>query len=216
MNNLAYQQKETSPADALSAIVELPKQIAAQLVPFLEKADIEVYKHFLKTMYHYTKDAEPQLQHARDLCPNEELHEYFDTMAKEERGHYLLAKKDYEEFGEDVTASAEPPQVERFKHYWYGLGKADINEFVGAMYVFENVAAAVGREVVAMMQRLELTKRQSRWLRVHLEADIGHGDEAFGMCKKYVSRNPSAMLEAAQIGAVEWANVFKHAFSHNG
>lgn len=191
-----------------------PIQIAKELAPLLEATDLETYKHFLVTMYHYTHYAYEQLTQARDLCEDAILYDYFDIMAKEERGHYLLAKKDFEEFGERVEDHPEPESVRRFRDYWYGLGTDNVNEFVGAMYVFENVAMAVAKEVVAMMQRLELTKKQSRWLRVHLEADIGHGDEALKMCQYCVADNPAAMLRAAEDGALEWAAVFKYGFRH--
>ncbi|MES2985292.1 MAG: iron-containing redox enzyme family protein [Pseudomonadota bacterium] len=206
----------TTSNDVMRALPSFPVSIANELRPLLEKADIETYKHFLSTMYHYTYRAEEQLTHARDLCSDPELFKYFDIMAKEERGHYLLAKKDFEEFGGNVETTERPASVKNFQDYWYALGTDNVNEFVGAMYVFENVASALAREIIDMMKRLELTKRQSRWLRVHLEADVGHGDEALQMCEKYVGDNPEAMLRAAEYGTEEWAAVFKYAFSHNG
>lgn len=200
--------------DVLLEMAALPGGIAQELSPLLQAADLEVYKHFLLTMYHYTRDAEKQLKFARDKCKESELYDYFEEMAREERGHYLLAKRDYEELGGNVEKSVEPRSVEQFRNYWYNLGKENSNEFLGAMYVFENVATRVGRDVIAMMERLNLTKRQSRWLRVHLEADVGHGDEAEKMCQKYLAKNPQAMLRAAQEGAAEWMAVFRYAFSN--
>ena len=210
----AHKKSMLTSHEVMSILPTFPVSIANELRPLLANADIATYRHFLSTMYHYTRNAEEQLTHARDMCADPILHKYFDIMAKEERGHYLLAKKDYEEFGDDVTITMPPSSVKKFQAYWYGLGQDNVNEFVGAMYVFENVAAALAREIIDMMQRLELTKKQTRWLRVHLEADVGHGDEAMQMCAKYVMDNPSAMLRAAEYGSEEWASVFKHAFSN--
>lgn len=215
MSSLAkeYQESVTG-EEVLRILPTFPATIAKELAPLLKTADIETYKHFLVTMYHYTHNAEPQLIHAMDQCTDPVMKEYFKEMAKEERGHHLLAKRDYEEFGCSVEDSIAPPSVKSFHDYWYGLGKENVNEFVGAMYVFENVAKAVGKDIRDMMSRLELTKRQSRWLLVHLEADIGHGDEAGEMCSRFINDNPAAMLMAAEVGAEEWMAVFRHAFSN--
>ncbi len=200
--------------EVLKKLPEYPAWIAQELRPLLQATDIDVYQHFLVTMYHYTHHAEEQLIHARDMCEDPILKAYFAEMAREERGHYLLAKRDYEEFGKSVEDHPAPASVKSFQDYWFGLGLEDVNEFVGAMFVFENVAGAVGKDLREMMARLQLTKRQSRWLLVHLEADIGHGNEAWNMCQKYAESNPGAMLRAAEEGAEEWLDVFRYAFSN--
>jgi len=202
--------------DVLDIIPTLTQGIARDLSPLLHAADMTIYKNFLVTMYHYTRYAEDQLLHASNLCKDAELKAYFYQMSREERGHYLLAKRDYEELGGNVEESIAPPFIKDFSEFWYGLGTRNVNEFVGAMYVFENVATLVAKDVIDMMQRLQLTRRQSRWLRVHLEADVGHGEEAMEVCRKYVSDDPKALLEAAQEAAVQWMTVFRHAFSNNG
>ncbi len=202
-------------SEVLNVLPSFPTRIAKELAPLMQKATLETYQHFLLTVYHYTYYAEEQLTHARDLCDDPILYAYFNQMAKEERGHYLLAKKDYEEFGLNVEDSIVPPFVENFRTYWYKLGSRNVNEFIGAMYVFESVAILVAKHAIDIMQRLELTRKQSRWLRVHLEADVGHGEEAFQMCKQYVDLDPAAMLEAAANGADEWMDVFRFAFSNN-
>jgi hypothetical protein len=197
----------------LNVLPEYPARIAKELSPLLQKADLKTYQNFLLTMYFYTYKAEDMLIHARNLAPDSRLQTYFHKMAREERGHYLLAKKDFEEFGLRVEERPEPALVSNFRNFWFGLGKQSINEFLGALYVFENVASLVGKDVIEMMQRLELTKKQSRWLRVHLEADAGHGEDALNICKQYIDENPEALLEAVAIGAQEWMNVFRYALS---
>jgi hypothetical protein len=213
--SLALQKSEipTTADEVLTEIQKFPQWIASELRPLLAATDIEIYKHFLVTMYHYTYHAEEQLIHAANCCENPELKSYFKEMAHEERGHYLIAKRDYEEFGLNVEDSAPPPSVQSFRDYWYRLGQNNVNEFVGAMYVFENVAMAVGKDIRDMIARLNLTKKQARWLWVHLEADIGHGNEAWEMCSKYAQDNPQALYVAAEEGAREWMDVFRYAFS---
>lgn len=215
MQNAQLKEKPLTGEQVLNILPQFPAQIAKELSPLLQKTDIKVYKNFLLTMYFYTYKAEEQLIHARNLATDSTLQTYFHKMAREERGHYLLAKKDYEEFGLNVEDGIEPLMVGSFRDYWYNLGKRNINEFLGALYVFESVATLVAKDVIDMMQRLELTRKQSRWLRVHLEADVGHGEDALNICKEYVNNDPEAMLQAATDGAQEWMNVFRHAFSNN-
>ena len=135
----------------MGALPTFPQKIAQQLAPLIQSTDIETYKHFLATMYHYTYNAEEQLMHASESCTDPVLKDYFYHMAREERGHYLLAKRDYEEFGDDIERTKAPESVKNFQDYWYGLGQDNVNEFIGAMYVFENVASAVAKDVIEMM-----------------------------------------------------------------
>ena len=214
MTHALLKEIPLSGVQVLSLLPEYPAKIARELSPLLQKADIKTYQNFLLTMYFYTYKAEDMLTHARNLAPDPTLQTYFHKMAREERGHYLLAKKDFEEFGLSIEARPEPTFVSNFRDFWFGLGKQSINEFLGALYVFENVASLVGKDVIEMMQRLELTRKQSRWLRVHLEADVGHGEDALNICKQYVDDSPEAMLRAVAEGAEEWMNVFRYALSN--
>lgn len=194
-------------------LLPFPHQAADAVRPLLRGCTLEGYKHFLYMMYHYTKDSENKLYFAADQSPIPELKEYFTHMAKEERGHYLLAMRDYEALGGSMDMTGVPASVKDFNDFWYQLGAKDCNEFLGALYVFESVASLVNEEIKELVMRLKLTKTQSRWLSVHAEADVGHGDEAAHMCIKYFDRNPYAMIDAAAQATVKWSAVFVNAFS---
>jgi hypothetical protein len=202
--------------DVLRILPTLPQGIGKKLSPLLQAADMETYKHFLVTMYHYTHYALDQLKYAEDMCEDSELKAYFAEMAREEDGHHLLAKRDFERLGGNLEDCPAPASVQSFRNYWYGLGKENVNEFLGAMYVFENVASAVAKDIIDMMARLNLKRSQATWLNTHIEADVGHGDEAWKMCAQYAHHNPDTILRAAKEGASEWMAVFEHAFSNNG
>jgi hypothetical protein len=197
----------------LSQLHTYPQKAAANVKPLLQKCNIEEYKHFLYMMYHYTRDSENKLYFAAEQSNDLELKQYFNTMAHEERGHYLLALKDYEGLGGDIDTETLPSSVRDFNDFWYGLGQKDCNEFLGALYVFESVASLVGNEIKDLIQRLKLTKKQYRWLAVHAEADEGHGNAAKEMCIKYIHRNPSALVNAASGATERWSAVFVNAFT---
>ncbi len=203
-------------AEVLQILPTLPQGIGKKLSPLLQKADMAVYRHFLVTMYHYTHDALPQLKYAEDQCSDPALKDYFEEMGREEDGHHLLAKRDFERLCGLLENFPTPPSVKNFRDYWYNLGKANVNEFLGAMYVFENVAGYVAKDITDMIKRLELKRSQATWLFTHIEADIDHGSDALKMCERYVHDDPEAMLRAAQDGAKEWMAVFDYAFSNMG
>jgi hypothetical protein len=180
---------------------------------FIRQADVENYKNFLKMMYYYTLDSENKLQFAADHSDNDELREYFLQMKKEETNHFLLAKKDYEGYGGTIDERYIPPVVQAFNDFWYSHGKTDVAEFVGALYIFESIATRVQDDIRDLLQRLEVTGKQSRWLRVHVEADEEHGEEAYDMCAKYIGRNPEAIVAAAAQARDRWIAVFREALS---
>ena len=194
-------------------LLPYPQQAADIVRPLLNSCTLEGYKHFLYMMYHYTKDSENKLNFAAEKSSLSDLKQYFGNMAKEERGHYILALKDYEALGGHIDIETMPISVKNFNDFWYRLGQRDCNEFLGALYVFESVASLVGDEIKALIKRLQVTKKQCRWLAVHAEADIEHGDEAAQMCIKYLHRNPQALLDAATQATDMWCAVFIDAFS---
>ena len=194
-------------------LMQFPQKAANVVGPLLKKCDLPTYQHFLYMMYHYTMDSERKLHYAASKSDNKELRDYFEHMAKEERGHYIIAQKDYEEFGLTIDDKSTPKSVADFDKFWYTLGNQDCNEFIGALFVFESVADLVGAEIVGLIQRLKLTKRQSRWLTVHAEADHDHGDEAKEMCLKYGPNNPDALVAAAGKATEMWCEVFRQALT---
>jgi heme oxygenase len=162
---------------------------ANQIRSNLEKMDREEYMNFLDVMYHYTKGSWEKLTKIASVSHNEELKEYFQHMAKEERGHYILAQEDLRELGREVS-SEECKEVTEFNTDWYNLAEKGVYGYLGALYVFENVAKHLPQEGKAMLARLNLKKTQARWISVHLEADLEHGQEIAEICTKYAADNP--------------------------
>lgn len=212
MTAATLKKNDTVPL-GIEQLLTYPKLCADAVRPYIQAADLESYKHFLEMMYHYTFDSEAKCLYAASKTDSEALRNYFLHMAKEERGHYLLAEKDLEGFGEKISNSNKPKVVKEFDDFWYGLGRTNPNEFAGAILVFEGIADHLGKEVMDLINRLNLNKKQSRWLRVHIEADHDHGAEAVAICRQYYHQDPVAMQQAASGAATRWSAVFKAAFS---
>ncbi len=184
---------------------------ADEIRGFIQECTLEGYKNFLNTMYHYTFTSEEQLQTAAERSPTPELKDYFLHQAKEERGHYLLALRDLEAFDCEPEKETTPAILE-YRKYWEAISQEKAAQYLGAVYVFENVASFLGRDVLGMMERLRLTKKQSRWLIVHMEADQGHGAEAEEIAQKYFTEFHDDILKGAKTFYQLWVNIFKDAF----
>src|SRR5690242_10145274 len=114
MNKQSTLKKADDSVFQLSLLPQYPQRAAEALKPLLERATMEEYKHFLFMMYHYTKDSGNKLIYAAEKSESPELKKYFLQMAKEERGHYLLAKRDYEGFGLVLDETKKPSVVDEF------------------------------------------------------------------------------------------------------
>jgi hypothetical protein len=184
---------------------------AKDVIPFIQACNRGGYAQFLNTMYHYTLTSEQQLRQAAEKSHDDALREYFLHQAKEERGHYLLAKRDMEGIGGTLKPAPSAP-VLAYRAYWEEIPKERAAAYLGAVYVFENVALYVAKDVIDMMRRLELQKKETRWLSVHLEADVQHGKEAAAICERYLPRFKDTIFSGAETFSVLWSNIFKEAF----
>lgn len=192
-------------------LTNFTKKAADEIIPFIKNCNIEGYKNFLNTMYHYTLESERQLLDALNKSYFNEIKEYFKMQAKEERGHYLLAERDLEEFDEKPTTKCSN-EIIKFREFWDSIDSKRSMIYLGAQYVFENVASYLAKDVIDMMKRLELTKKQSRWLIVHLEADLGHGAEIEKICLKYLPQHSKEIVYGAEKFFELWTEIFKEAF----
>jgi hypothetical protein len=173
---------------------------------FTHDMNLERYKQFLNTMYHYTAKSSEMISYAGKLSHNDELKHYFDHMLKEEKGHYLLAKEDLKALDGEVSV-AIPQTVTDFHSKWFSLSD-NIYAYLGALYVFENIAKYVQIEGQALFDALGLTKTQKRWVAVHLQADLEHGAEIAELCGRYFAQNPESCLHGGKVMCDAWINVF--------
>lgn len=188
-------------------------QAANAFRPFMgeDGFDLEQYKQFLNTMFHYTGRSGEMIQHAGNLAHDDVLKAFFTRMVSEEKGHYILAQEDLRALGGDVSETI-PQSVLDFHHNWFNLGDT-IYAYLGAIYVFENIAKHLQQEGVDMFARLNLNKKQRRWVAVHLEADLMHGEEIIALCAQYYDQDQAACLKGGEVMCRSWINVFTQ-FGH--
>lgn len=197
----------STPIATMQELEVLSKKAAEAFKDFLTSGiDLEQYKQFLNTMYHYTARSSEMISKAGEFAHDDKLKSFFSYILKEEKGHYLLAKEDLKALGGEVSESV-PQTVTDFHHKWFDLSD-NIYAYLGAIYVFENIAKQVQVECKALYDQLGLTKTQRRWLAVHLEADLEHGAEIAKLCKPYVDQNSDSFLHGGRVMCDAWINVF--------
>lgn len=211
MSNVENISGNITANEALKKVESYTESAAMAAKECLKNSGLEEYKHFLNTMYHYTKDTGRKATEASKNVHTDELKEFFLHFVEEEHWHYKLAIRDLQAFDLDVSQEA-PDAVIAFDAFWESLKGKHSNYYLGALYVFENIVKYVAEDTKAFIQRLGLQKDQSRWMSVHAEADIEHGEEVAEIMEKYILENPEAAINGAKEASLVWAGVMQEAF----
>jgi heme oxygenase len=205
-------EKTISQINLSQFFAELEKMaelVANDLRKPLLNANRNNYIHFLNMMYHFTLPSEAVLKRAAELSHTKELREYFLHMAKEERGHYVLAQEDLRGFGLEPSKETPEEMIILSKAVDELHARDNICAYLGAIFLCENVAKHLQKEGREMLQKLDLNKKQSRWVAVHLEADLEHGEEIKEICGKYVDTYGHDIIDGAKTIYKPWLNLFR-------
>lgn len=206
-------QNQEKITTAYQQLDEYAKKAADAVRKGLNNTDLEGYKRFLNMMYHYTLKSGDKLKAIADNSPNEELRDYFHHMYLEERNHYMLAKQDLKGYG--LTPNPETPkEIQEMDKFWERLNGGHINGYLGALYVFENIADKVGDDIKEMFQRLNIQKDQRRWVAIHAEVDLDHGAEVKEILDRYLEENIDAAVKSAKEACDKWIAVSVTPFLH--
>ncbi len=193
--------------------VEKVTKIAAETVrECFETVNIERYVHFLDTMYHYTRNTGDKAAQAAKNVKQPELKKFFLEFEEEEHWHYRLAEQDLKAFGK-IPSEKSPAVVCAFDDFWASLEDKNYNGYLGALYVFENIAKHLQDDIPELIERLALSRKESRWLAVHAEEDIEHGKIVQAMLSRYIADNPVLAVASARQAAKLWENIMLYAFS---
>jgi len=203
----------TNKQKTLDTIKSYSDEAARAVVPFLKNSDLDTYKNFLNEMYHYTLKSGDKLMQTANAAPNAELKDFFEHMYREERLHYVLAEQDLKGFGLKPNYDQTPKAVAEFNDFWTSLTKGHFNGFLAALYIFENVAEKVTDDIKGMIQRLGITEKQRRWLSIHSEADVEHGQLIRDLLEKYLDEDEKTALETAKKAKEKWIAVLESAFT---
>ena len=206
-------QKLQDDGIGFSDIEIIPKEVADKIRPYFQSMDINKYKKWLKMMYYYTFGSEQKGNDSANNSNQQDLKDFFKHMAKEERGHYILAEKDLEAFGYNINKSEPTPEVIEKYNLWWEKQYDNTIKHLAALYVFENIAKYLAEDVIGKLKSFNLNKKQTRWVFVHAEADDEHGQEVEEIAKKYFEENKQLMLNSATQAADLWFELNKEPLS---
>jgi len=202
-------------AQDFTELEEIPRAVARRLARALEQLDRPGYVRFLNAMYHYTKGSATKIQDVVKASHHEDVTAFFERLEGEEDSHYKLAEADLKAMGLGVE-SEPPPAVMRFNASWRELSSLGCYAYLGAVYVFENIAQHLQGSGRNPLDRLGLDRKQTRWMRVHLEVDLEHGAAVAELCQRYFAVDPELMLRGARMAAHAWLDVFVNAMEGEG
>jgi hypothetical protein len=188
----------------------IPAEVASGLRPLVERLDRPRYMRFLDAMYHYTRGSGAKIRQVYDCAETEDVRAVFADLESDETEHYRLAERDLEALGGQVSCTP-PPAVVAFDAAWRALAAQGYCAYLGAAYVFENIGRHLEPTSRAALERLALDRTQTRWVRVHMEADLEHGAAVAALCRTHFERNPDAMLTGARSAGEAWLGVFSEA-----
>ncbi len=199
----------------LTELEQIAKHMADAIRKELPSLTRVSYGRFLDAMYHYTLQSGLRLEHSAKHCSWQPAKELFAQLAKEETHHYRLAELDLKGLGQSRTVDT-PPLVTQFHDFWMSIPqnmKHPEAAFLGAMYPLENVGQYLTEDAAQVLKTLGLTKDQSRFVIVHLEADVGHGSALSELCGKLPTESATDAQNAAKIAAQFWIDLHLNAFA---
>jgi poly-gamma-glutamate synthesis protein (capsule biosynthesis protein) len=142
-------------------------------------------------------------------APTPELKAFFADMAAEEGGHYRLAEADLKALGASPTDGRDRLEpIAEFHRAW--LASTNPADWLGALYVLENVASALAADIPPHLVRLGLTKAEARFVLTHLSVDDAHGRKTSEFAGYYPA---DALLPAAERAARFWIDLHQAAFA---
>lgn len=197
---------------ALAEIEKVTKEAAEVVKQCFDTVTIDTYVHFLDVMYHYTANTGEKAAEAAKNVSNSELKQFFIEFEKEEHWHYRLAVHDLKAFGK-IPSEKKPSVVLAFDDFWSSLADKHHNGYLGALYVFENIAKYLEDDIIGLIERVGLSKKETAWISTHAEEDIEHGKIVDSMLRKYVEDNPLVAVSSARQAAKLWENIMIYAFS---
>ncbi len=190
-----------------STLENIPKTMAEQVLPFFLKMDIERYVGWLEMMYHYTLGSYEKGVHSAEASMQADLKEFFSHMAIEEKNHYKVAESDLKQLDRPLDIEKQAPVVIEKYNTWWNKQYDNPIKLLAALFVFENVAQYLVDDVLPVLNTLNLTKSQCKWIRIHAQADDVHGQEVSELARKYFVGNAEIMIGAAREAAELWINI---------
>jgi hypothetical protein len=195
-------------SSTIEALDDAPASMARALVELLPRVELPGYLRFLDTMVHYTRDSGARLREAAAIARDPALASFYAVLAAEEADHHRLAEADLASFGSSPSPEP-PPSVRAFRAFWAAPVPERELVLLGALCALEGVAAYLGDEARAALQRLALHPGNARFVLVHLQADEEHGAACCAHALRLAERGLPSLLAGARGAAARWIEMHR-------
>lgn len=139
--------------------------------------DKKIYGDWLAQTYYFVCHSTPLLGFALPHLKNQALKHHFEHHMSEEQKHELLAQKDIEKLGMDVTNFKEYSSTQAFYHsQYFRIQFEGGTALLGYILFLEAMAVSWGREIYNEVK--DQHKGSSLFIKVHAEEDPTHLDNA--------------------------------------
>jgi hypothetical protein len=158
------------------------KQYQDKYPPSLFK-DKEFYGEWLAQTYFFVRHSTSLLGYAMPHLKNDGLRHHFEHHLGEEERHDLLAIKDLERIGKNISQYEEYTSTQAFyQSQYYRISFEGGTSLLGYILFLEGLAVAWGRPVYEEIK--DLYKGAALFLKVHAEEDPDHLDAAISTILK--------------------------------
>lgn len=193
-------------SDPQDALAQIPLAMSTQVQCLFKGADRSRYIRFLNAMYHYTRHSGEELRRAAAISSSVRLRALFTQLAAEEQDHFRLAKADMRAMSAMPTATP-PARVVELREWWQSVTPDRAHELLGAMYALESVGEHVATAAWSCLGRLELQRRQLRFVQAHLHADVEHGAMVRSVCESLTPVQWDQALTGARTAGQLWVQL---------
>ena len=177
----AMEVESATAQSCLARLDAIAAEMAEAIVPLLESVTPETYREVLSVCFHYTHSSGAQWNCAAALAPTDDLRRLLRGNGGRGTRSLPPGRGRPRSAGESVRAS-RPAAVDRFAEYWNAITRANYFEFLGGNLRPGKPGRPVREQVVRAMAVLGLNRRQNRFVRTHLEADVEHGQRVAEFC----------------------------------
>jgi len=158
-------------------------------------------------LYHYSVPGEKQLTKAALASPTSEMQSFYAMLAKEEANHDIVAIKDMKAMGYKI--GTEDELVECYHKHWDDFTTDKTYEYLGMNVVIENAIHYLSEAVDKMLDRLNLSEKECRWIRIHCVVDQSHGHAALACAQQHMNENTiELIMKGAREDMMRFSDMF--------
>lgn len=156
--------------------------------------DKEIYAAWLAQTYFFVCHSTPLLGYAMPHLKNADLRHHFENHLGEEKRHDLVALKDIERLGKDISQFEELNITKAFYHsQYYRISFEHGTSLLGYILLLEGLAVTWGKSIYEEVK--DVHKNSCLFLKVHAEEDPHHLEGAIETIMKLSPEEQKCIMD---------------------